>query len=164
MNVIYDLADIRISETHTQRVEVPRWEIPVLQVIHGNDVVVVGQKIVKRAIPEPADEFQRLANRYGPKNEDIPAVAAIYGNFGPGTTALRNEIRDSLTSEDATPSDYKSPAERKIEAEKAANGSGQTIAEEAKAREDADAAAAANSVANVAKKDNTIDADIASLI
>jgi hypothetical protein len=87
-----------------------------------------------------------LATRYGPKNEDVPAVAAIYGNFGPGTTALRNEIRDSLTSEDATPDDYKSPAERKVEAEKAAANSGQTIAQEAKAKEDA----AANSAALVA--------------
>ncbi len=178
MNVIYDLADIRISETHTQRVEVPRWEIPVLQVIHGNDVVVVGQTIVKRAIPDPGEEFQRLAARYGPKNEDVPAVAAIYGNFGPGTAALRNEIRDSLTSADATPSAYKSPAERKIEAEKAAAGSGQTIAQEAKAREDAAANGEGNSSDTAAKEDkpvgpdsvelikqdSKVDADIASLI
>ena len=139
MNVIYDIAEIRISEVHTQQVEVPRWEIPVLQVIHGNDVKVVGQKIVKRAIPEPADEFSRLASRYGPKNEDTPAVAAVYGNFGPGTQALRREIRDSLTSADATPSDYKSPDERKLIAEKQSSGSGQSIVEEAMARERAQA-------------------------
>lgn len=175
MNVIYDLADIRISEVHSQRVEVPRWEIPVLQVIHGNDIVVVGQKIVERAIPEPSAEFQRLADRYGPKNEDTPAVAAVYGNYGPGTQALRREIRDSLTSADATPSGYKSPDERKVEAEKAATDSGQTIAQEAKAREDADAAALVDAVKTAAPADvqipvlpdggaAKIDEDIASLI
>ena len=175
MNVIYDIADIRLSEIHTQRVVVPHWEIPVLQVIHGNNLTVVGQKIVARAVPDPGAEFKRLADRYGPKNEDVPAVAAIYGNFGPGTTKLRAEIRDSLTSADATPDDYKSPDERKLIAEQTASDSGQTIAAEAKAMEDAAAAV-------VATADNTqaptgeaaqpapvtalesIDEDIASLI
>ena len=143
MNVIYDIADIRISEVHTARVEVPRWEVPVLQVIHGNDIKVVGQKVVERAVPQPAVEFQRLADRYGPKNEDLPAVAAVYGNYGPGTQALRNEIRDSLTSANETPSGYKSPDARKLEAEKNAADGGQSIAEEAKAKEDAENAARA---------------------
>jgi len=150
MNVIYDIASIRISEVHTQQVRVPRWEIPVLQVLHGNDLQVTGQTIVKRAIPDPSAEFQRLADRYGPRNEDLPAVAAVYGNFGPGTQALRREIRDSLTSAGATPSDYKSPAERKLEAEKNAVVDGQTITEEAKAQEDAAAAVALDSAAKTA--------------
>ena len=141
MNVIYDIALIKISSTHTQRVEVPRWEVPVLQVIHGNDVVITGQVIVDRAVPDPAAEFQRLATRYGPKNEKVPAVAAIYGNFGPGTTALRTEIRNSLTSIGATPDNYRSPDERKLDATKAATDSGQTIEAEAQAIEDAAATA-----------------------
>lgn len=161
MNVIYDQVDIRLSEVHTQRVEVPRWEVPVLQVIHGNNVVVVGQTIVKRAIPDPADEFQRLASRYGPRNEDVPAVAAIYGNFGPGTAALRKEIRDSLTSAAETPVPYFTPAQRKLAAEQTASDSGQSIAEEAKAIEAASAVADERTPAG---DDDKLDMDIAALI
>ena len=171
MNVIYDLLDVRISETHTQRVEIPRWEVPVLQAIHGNDAAVTGQKIIKRPIPDPADEFTRLAARYGPKNAETPAVAQVYGNFGPGTIALRNEIRDSLTSAKATPNEYKSPAELKLEAERTSTDSGQSIVEEAKAREDAAAAATGEGKATgpdpvelITKEDDTVDAAIAALL
>ena len=169
MNVIYDIALIKISATHTQRVEVPRWEIPVLRVIHGNDVTIVGQIIIDRAAPDPAAEFQRLATRYGPKNEKVPAVAAFYGNFGPGTTALRAEIINSLTSAAAAPDNYKSPKERKLEAEQAASDGGQTLEAEAQAIEDAAAAQvpAAEQVAvaeQVVVAPDSIDEDIASLI
>lgn len=132
MNVIYDIATVRMSEVSTHRIEVPRWEIPVLQAIHGNDLQVVGNVVVKRAIPEPSDEFQRLATRYGPKNEKTPAVAAVFGNFGPGTAALRNAIRDSLTDEGVTPSTYRSPDERKADAA-AASKEGTSIEAEARA-------------------------------
>ena len=111
-----------------------------------------------------------MAARYGPKNEDTPAVAQVYGNFGPGTIALRNEIRDSLTSAEATPDDYKSPAQRKLEAEKTATAGGQTIVEEAKAREEAAASATGNGAEvaqrpdNFAGEDKPIDAAIAALL
>lgn len=164
MNVIYDIALIKISSTHTQRVEVPRWEVPVLQVIHGNAVEIVGQVVIDRAVPDPAAEFQRLAARYGPKNEKVPAVAAIYGNFGPGTTALRTEIRNSLTTADATPDNYRSPDERKLDAEKAATDSGQTIEAEAQAMQDAAALAAADNTQAPTVALEGIDKDIASLI
>lgn len=150
MNVIYDIAEIRLSEVHTQDVCLPRWEIPVLQVLHGDSLKVISQVIVERSIPNPSDEFQRLATRYGPKNEDVPAVGAVYGQFGPGVTALRNEMRDSLTEADATPSTYRSPDERKAEAEAAADESGQSLVEEAKAGFDAKAEAAVQKPAEVA--------------
>lgn len=137
MNIIFDIAEVRISETHTQRVEVPRWEIPILKVIHEGNVKVIGQTIVSRPIPDPAAEFQRLAARYGPKNEDVPAVAAVYGNFGPGTKALREAIRDSLTSAPVTPADTRSVTQIKRDDDKAASASGNSIEQEALAIETA---------------------------
>jgi len=113
--------------------------------------------IVKRAIPDPGEEFQRLAARYGPKNEAVPAVAAVYGNFGPGTLALRKEIRDSLTSVGATPDNYRTPEQLKHDSEKSATDSGQSIAEEAKAKEDAEAAA-------MIEKDSSVDESIRALV
>jgi hypothetical protein len=88
---------------------------------------------------------------------------------------LRNEIRDSLTSANATPSSYRTPDQRKLDADKVASNSGQSIAEEAKAREDA---AASNALAEasttekpqvvaevaVVEESKASDADIASLV
>ncbi len=135
MNVIYDICLIRMSEVTTTKVTVPRWEVPVLGVLHGDNLQVVDQIIIERAVPNPADEFTRLVTRYGPKNEDVPAVGAVYGQFGPGIAALRKEMLDALTADDAPPEVYKTPDERKAEAEIAASKGGMSLVEEAQARD-----------------------------
>lgn len=135
MNVIFDVLDIRMSEVQTQRVVCPRWETPVLQALHESGVYVLEQTVLEREIPNPGSEFTRLAARYGPKNEDVPYVAAVYGRFGPGVKALRNEIRDSLTNEVAGPCDYKTVAERRIAEEVDQSSEVDEILAEAKARD-----------------------------
>ena len=48
-------------------------------------------------LPDPRDEFERLAQLYGPKHHDTPHVAAVFGNFGPGVNALRDAIARAAT-------------------------------------------------------------------
>lgn len=77
-------------------VEVPQWEAHVLLAMWDDDANVIGTVVVDRAIPEVNDEFTRLANKYGPRDEDIPFVARVYGGFGPGLRALANEFQVSV--------------------------------------------------------------------
>lgn len=92
--------EIRRNESHTLPLEVAAWEVPILQAVHG-DVEVIEEKLVDREAPDAADEFARLANRYGQvRNEDggkgIPYVASVYGNFGPGTATLARAIKAAV--------------------------------------------------------------------
>jgi len=93
----YVTADIQINELHTQRVEVPAWEVPVLEAVHGASVSVTSERLFDRPAPGAEDEFRRLANRYREAtNEDgskgIPYVASVYGQFGVGTANLGRAI------------------------------------------------------------------------
>ena len=94
--------DIRVSELQTSRVSVASWEYPVLQAVWGDSVSMVNEVLIDRDSPDPADEFRRLANRYGSAEvEGAPFVSAVYGQFGPGVAALANAIREG-TYEGAT--------------------------------------------------------------
>ncbi len=75
---------------------VPQWEAHVVLALWGDDANVTGTIVIDRVIPEANDEFTRLANKYGPRDEDIPFVARVYGGFGPGLRALENEFRVSI--------------------------------------------------------------------
>lgn len=89
----FDKVEVRVSELQTTVVTCAPWETPILQAIYGEDSAeVIGQEAVDRKLPDPQDEFTRLAVRYGPKNAETPVVAAVYGNFGPGLNALRRAI------------------------------------------------------------------------
>lgn len=79
-------------------VVVPQWEAHVLLALWGEDAQVTGTQVVDRVIPETGDEFTRLANKYGPRDEDIPFVARVYGSFGPGLRGLAKEFEASLAS------------------------------------------------------------------
>jgi hypothetical protein len=100
----YLSVDIEISETHTQNVTVPEWELPILAAIHGRrEPVVIKESLVDRAAPEADDEFRRLVRRYGStENEDgskgIPFVASVYGQFGIGDKALGQAIAKATVS------------------------------------------------------------------
>jgi hypothetical protein len=99
MSIKYQEVTIRISELQTQTVTVAPWEVPILQAIYGEgDAQVTGGADVDRDPPGAADEFARLANRYGPKNAETPVVAAVYGKFGPGVAALAEAIEKSAGS------------------------------------------------------------------
>ena len=87
---------IRASELNTHIVVVAPWEVSVLQALYGEDAAVVGEQEVSRELPDAADEFSRLASRYGPRNADMPVVASVYGNYGPGVNALAKEIKATV--------------------------------------------------------------------
>lgn len=94
-------ASIRHNELSTLHVDVPAWELPVLQAVHGGSVVETGEFLVDRDPPSAADEFERLTNRYKEApGEDgsiskLPFVAAVYGQFNIGVTALTAAIREA---------------------------------------------------------------------
>ncbi len=94
MGILYQKLDIRTSELTTTRVEVAAWESPVLQAVHGDNVMFVSESVLEdRVAPEAADEFARLSNRYkGETEETPPFVTAVYGQFGPGISALQKAI------------------------------------------------------------------------
>jgi hypothetical protein len=101
MKYRYVLADVRLSETHTQRVLVAEWELPVLQAVHGTSVKQIETQTVSREKEvDAADEFTRLADRYGADAPDQPPyIAAIYGIFGPGVAALEKAIKAATVQE-----------------------------------------------------------------
>lgn len=82
------IVEIRRNEGATIQNSFAQWEIPVLRAVHGVDAVKeVGERLVDRELPDPADEFQRLMNRYKrSRNEDgskgTPYVHQVYGEFG----------------------------------------------------------------------------------
>lgn len=97
----FAIVNVVLSELHTQQLIVAPWEVPVLQAVHGsNDVTVVGEKDVKREPPDPADEFERLRNRYrAPSGENaIPYVVQVYGSHGAGVNALAEAIDKATKS------------------------------------------------------------------
>jgi len=75
---------------------VPQWEAHVVLALWGEDANITGTEVIDRDVPEVNDEFTRLANKYGPRDEDIPFVARVYGGFGPGLRALANEFDVSV--------------------------------------------------------------------
>ena len=77
-------------------VEVPQWEAHVVLALWGDDANVTGTVVRERKVPEVNDEFTRLANKYGPRDEDVPFVARVYGSFGPGLRSLANEFQVSI--------------------------------------------------------------------
>ena len=100
----YVRLNIRRSELHTVEVAVPAWEVPIIEAMHGKPdegetaVTVLGDTLIEKKPPRPADEYTRLANRYkDAKNDDgsksLPYVSAVYGQFGVGQGALASAIR-----------------------------------------------------------------------
>jgi len=93
MGTLYQKLDIRTSELTNTRVEVAAWESPVLQAVHGENVMFISESVLDREAPEAADEFARLAERYkGETEESAPFVTMVYGQFGPGVAALQKAI------------------------------------------------------------------------
>lgn len=85
---------VRRSPQHVQHVEVPAWELPVLQAVHGAGVTVEGERFLARELPDADTEFSRLSRRYKhpESSPEAPYVSQVYGAFGPGVMKLRDEI------------------------------------------------------------------------
>lgn len=83
------------SETESVQRDMPRWEIPVLQMVHGPEKVeILGEKDVPdQEYPDAMQEFDRLSRRYGAEpGSEIFHVAAVYGQPPFGVTKLEEEI------------------------------------------------------------------------
>jgi hypothetical protein len=105
VKIQFKTIDIRRSENTTIRKDVPAWEVPVLEAVHG-DVTVIDDLSVSSPIgPNANDEYMRLSNLYkNTKNEDgsqgVPFVAAVYGQFQQGIEALGEAIAKSVSAEE----------------------------------------------------------------
>jgi hypothetical protein len=93
--------EVYISEHHTQAMTVAAWEVPILQAIHdAKEITLISEGTIDRDVPDPNDEYRRLATRYGNVTNDdgtqgIPFVASVYGQFGVGNHALVKAIQDA---------------------------------------------------------------------
>ena len=99
------VVNVRLSELHTQQLEVGAWEVPVIEAVHGSaDVEVVGELVDDRTIPEAVDEFQRLLNRYkgDPEQGGEPYVVQVYGQHRAGVESLARAIEASQPAEART--------------------------------------------------------------
>ena len=94
----YQKVEITQNELLKTVAEVPQWEAQVLLAVWGEDAVVKEAVPIDRDLPDPRDEFARLANKYGPKDDDNPYVARVFGNFGPGVRALEKEFDAAVSS------------------------------------------------------------------
>lgn len=70
---------------------VGEWEVPILQLIHGPEkVIVLGEtEQVNRELPDVNAEFDRLTRRYGSDvKTEQPFVVMVYGQPPMGTKGL----------------------------------------------------------------------------
>lgn len=75
------------------------WELPVMAAAQGsNSIGEMARKVVERKrAPDPAAEFERMANRYrAPEGSEKPYVADVYGHGARGLATLKREIDDAL--------------------------------------------------------------------
>lgn len=104
MKIKVKCVDIRRSETTVIRVEVPAWELPLLEALHGKTALTpAGDRVIEGDVPEATAEFERLSARYGAElNKDgsrgMIIAEAVYGQFQPGIMNLQRSIDAAVTN------------------------------------------------------------------
>lgn len=98
MAIRYVNLAIRRDELTVLKVSVAEWEVPLLYLVHGEEMVTVeaGTPWADRGPPEVQDEYRRLENKYKtPAGDDGSpgqrAVGLVYGSFG-ASPQLRQAI------------------------------------------------------------------------
>lgn len=73
---------------------VPAWEVPVLQIIHGEERVVIRDEVDRKVdAPNEVHEYERLERCYGADvKTERSFVAEIYGQPPLGFAALKRAI------------------------------------------------------------------------
>lgn len=109
----YERVKIRRDTNTVHNRAVPRWEIPILEFIFGEDGNVEPLEVFETLpdnYPEPAEEFQRLVQCYGADPQsDIPHVAAVYGNSRTGLRALAKAIADAKLEDEEAAEEEEAP-------------------------------------------------------
>lgn len=77
------------------------WEIPVLELVHGQEkIIVVGDEFIDRELPDAGAEFDRLSARYG---EHVPTETAysvmVFGQAPKGIQAIAEMIEQERTAD-----------------------------------------------------------------
>jgi hypothetical protein len=82
------------------------WEVPVLDLVHGGQIVVVegGDKIVDRSLPSAQVEYERMEAVYRNHRSEggapgAPVVATVYGEGPRGLKALGEAIQEGHVAE-----------------------------------------------------------------
>jgi hypothetical protein len=101
----YAVVQIARSEAFKSARDFRPWEVPILEQIHGASVAVVGEKDVPKIDwPSAAEEYDRLAQRYGkPEGSEQPYVAIVYGVGLSGLQRAIDEAQAEAESRDAIP-------------------------------------------------------------
>ncbi len=99
INVKYLVVEITKDKMTKIPAVVPQWEAQVLLALWGDEAQVLSETSAElEALPEVNGEFTRLADKYGPRDEDVPIVARVFGSFGPGLRSLEHEMKISILS------------------------------------------------------------------
>jgi hypothetical protein len=101
----YEVKIKRDTQT-TYVVQVPEWEIPLLEYVfeQGNIDRLEGVVKFDREYPSADYEFDRLARAYGKDPQTGETyVSKVYGNAGIGIRALKKLMIDERTAEDSEP-------------------------------------------------------------
>lgn len=92
---------INRSEATKIQVEVPPWELPILEIVNGREnCEVVGTRMVPRELPDAVSEYDRLVQRYARRDEGNSPVAAVYGISTLGVNALDRAINQAAAAAD----------------------------------------------------------------
>lgn len=90
----YSRVTLDRSETTKLTVDIAPWEVAVLAAVNGGDrVKVIGETPVRRELPEPAAEYNRLEAKYKFEGDGGRTyVSLVYGEGERGVRALAAEI------------------------------------------------------------------------
>jgi hypothetical protein len=90
----YSEVRVDVSEHTKLLVFVPPWEVPLIEAVHGHEKCeVVGERLVRRSLPDAGAEFDRLITRYGIDTDNgQPLVALVYGGGSVGIGRLKDAI------------------------------------------------------------------------
>lgn len=99
---------VRMTRDILMQVErtIPAWEVPVLDLVHGGQIMVLEDKdvIVDRPLPNPQNEYERLEAVYRNHRTEggapgAPVVAKVFGDGPRGLKELSKAIKDAFVKE-----------------------------------------------------------------
>lgn len=103
------LARVTLSELASQVNAYPQWELPILELVHGGQIRIVGTSQDDSPVPSPEAEYARLERRFGlVKGTDRSRVSQAYGEGALGVSRLAEAMTEDLHEQaelDAMPED-----------------------------------------------------------